>query len=83
MKILAVSPHLHSGVTTQVLMRDVLIALLPAGLASLVFFGWLAVWLIGVCVGAAVLTEYLAAQFFKKKNYLNDCSAVVTGVLLA
>ncbi|GBR75920.1 electron transport complex protein RnfD [Candidatus Termititenax persephonae] len=64
-------------------MRDVLIALLPAGLASLVFFGWRAVWLIGVCVGAAVLTEYLAAQFFKKKNYLNDCSAVVTGVLLA
>ncbi|MDR1453715.1 MAG: RnfABCDGE type electron transport complex subunit D, partial [Candidatus Margulisbacteria bacterium] len=45
MKILAVSPHLHSGVTTPVLMRAVLIALTPAWLASVIFFGWSAVWL--------------------------------------
>jgi electron transport complex protein RnfD len=64
-------------------MRDVLIALIPAWLAAVFFFGWRAVWLTAVCVGAAVLTEYLAALFFRRKNYLNDLSAVVTGLLLA
>jgi electron transport complex protein RnfD len=83
MKILAVSPHLHSGETTPVLMRAVLLALTPALLAALIFFGWRAVWLTATCVGAAVLTEYLAALFFRKGNYLNDLSAVVTGLLLA
>jgi electron transport complex protein RnfD len=70
-------------VTTPVLMRAVLIALTPAWLASVIFFGWSAVWLTAVCVGAAVLTEYLAALFFRKKNSLHDLSATVTGLLLA
>jgi electron transport complex protein RnfD len=83
MKILAVSPHLHSGVTTQTLMRDVLLALTPAWLASLYFFGWRAFWLVLICVVFSVLTEYLTALILRKKNTISDLSAVVTGVLLA
>lgn len=83
MKILAVSPHLHSGTTTQTIMRDVLIALLPAFLAALYFFRWRALALVLVCVSTAVLTELLAARIFHKENNVKDLSAMVTGVLLA
>ncbi|MDR1998307.1 MAG: RnfABCDGE type electron transport complex subunit D [Candidatus Margulisbacteria bacterium] len=83
MKILAVSPHLHSGTTTRVLMRDVLIALTPVLLAALYFFRWRALALVLVCVISAVLTELLAARIFKKENKVQDLSAVVTGLLLA
>ena len=54
------SPHLHSPVTTPRLMRDVLIALLPALIASVVLFGPRALLLTAVCVAACVLAEYLS-----------------------
>ncbi|MDR2431352.1 MAG: RnfABCDGE type electron transport complex subunit D [Candidatus Margulisbacteria bacterium] len=83
MKILAVSPHLHSGVTTRILMRDVLIALTPAFCAAVYFFGWRAAALTLTCATTAALAELLAAKIFKKENNIQDLSAVVTGVLLA
>jgi len=83
MRILSVSPHIHSGVTTQIIMRDVLIALFPAFLAALVSWRWTAVLMVLICVLSAVLAELLAAKIFKKENTINDLSAVVTGVLLA
>ena len=83
MKILAVSPHIHSGVTTQKLMRNVLIALLPALLAAFIFWRWMAFCLVLTCILSAVLAELLAIKIFKKKNTINNLSAVVTGVLLA
>lgn len=64
-------------------MLDVIIALLPAAAASVVFFGWRALMLIGVCVLSCVLTEYLCRIIMKRNQTIGDLSAVVTGLLLA
>lgn len=77
------SPHVHSGENTTVIMQDVLIALVPAALMAVVYFGWRAVLLTGLCVGACVLTEYLCRRVMKRSQTIGDFSAAVTGVLLA
>ena len=64
-------------------MLDVIIALLPASVAAVVLFGEDALWLILVCVAAAVLSEYLFNLIAKRKQSVGDLSAVVTGLLLA
>lgn len=77
------SPHIKSSKNIQSIMRDVIIALLPAAAASIYFFGLQAVLLILVTVLSCVLAEYTWAKLMKKANTLYDLSAVVTGVLLA
>ncbi len=77
------SPHVHSPVTTQTIMRDVLIALTPALLGSVYFFGFraLLVTLISAC--SAVFFEWAWCKLMKQDDKTYDLSAVVTGVLLA
>ena len=77
------SPHAHSPVTTQTIMRDVLIALVPALLGSIYFFGFRA--LLGTLVSAAacVFFEWGFCKIRKLHCKTYDLSAVVTGVLLA
>lgn len=77
------SPHFHSGNTTGTLMADVLIALVPAGIMSVVLFGWQSLWLILVSVLSCMVFEYVTRRLLKRPNSLGDLSAVVTGVLLA
>lgn len=81
--IVSSSPHLNSGVTTQTIMRDVLIALTPAAIASIIFFGLNAAILIVACTGSAILTEYVCRRVMKRKQTIMDLSAAVTGLLLA
>lgn len=81
--IVSSSPHIHSHVTTQGVMRDVLIALLPAAVASVVLFGFKAALIICVCVVGAVLSEFFFNMIVKKKQTVGDLSAAVTGLLLA
>ena len=81
--ISSVSPHVTSARTTQKIMLDVLIALLPAGVASVVIFGIRSLLVIGVCVAVCLLSEWLFEKICKKENTIKDLSAVVTGVLLA
>ena len=64
-------------------MRDVLIALSPAAIASVVFFGLRALLILSVCIGTSVLSEYLFNLAAKKKQTVCDLSACVTGALLA
>ena len=64
-------------------MLDVIIALLPASIAGVILFGLDALWLILVCVAAAVLSEFLFNLIAKRKQSVGDLSAVVTGLLLA
>lgn len=65
-------------------MRDVIIALIPAVLVSIYFFGLSAIHLVAVSVIACVAVEYLIQKFLLKgKSTIGDLSAVVTGVLLA
>ena len=76
-------PHIHSHDSSRRIMLDVIIALLPASVAAVVLFGEDALWLILVCVAAAVLSEYLFNLIAKRKQSVGDLSAVVTGLLLA
>jgi electron transport complex protein RnfD len=78
------TPHIHQkGSFTRNIMLDVVIAMLPATVAGIVIFGLKALWIALVCVGSAVLAEYLFNLCTHKKQTIGDLSAVVTGLLLA
>ena len=77
------SPHAHSPVTTQTIMRDVLIALVPALLGSIYFFGFRALLVTLVSAAACVFFEWGFCKLRKLHCKTYDLSAVVTGVLLA
>ena len=78
------SPHLHTKTSTKSLMRDVVIALLPAVAVSVLFYGWSELLVLGVSVASCVLLEYLITKYLLKGTCtIGDWSAVITGVLLA
>ncbi|MBQ4267479.1 MAG: RnfABCDGE type electron transport complex subunit D, partial [Clostridia bacterium] len=77
------SPHVRSNETTTGIMLDVIIALIPALVMSIVYFGTRALVLTAVTVGSAVIAEYLSRKVMKRSNTLGDLSAVVTGLILA
>ena len=77
------SPHLHGQDSTRSLMLDVIIALAPALIASVVLFGFRALLVTVVTVAAAVLAEFLTRKVLKRPQTIGDLSAVVTGMLLA
>lgn len=77
------SPHIHEPHSVQSVMRDVIIALCPALLASGYFFGGRAVWLVVLSVVSCVAFEAIWLKWTGKNTSIKDLSAVVTGVLLA
>ena len=78
------SPHLHTKTSTKSLMRDVVIALLPAVVVSVLFYGWSELLVLGVSVASCVLLEFLITKYMLKVPCtVGDWSAVITGVLLA
>ncbi len=77
------SPHVHTPMTTRGIMRDVLIALMPAVLAGICFFGARAALLCAVSTGAAVFFEWGFRKLIGRKNTISDLSAAVTGLLIA
>ena len=81
--IVSTSPHMRSGDTTQSIMLDVIIALCPALIASVILFGWRALLLEAVTVASCVVSEYLCRKIMKRNSSIEDLSAVVTGLLLA
>ena len=78
-----VSPHIRSGRTTQSVMLDVIIALCPALIASVVIYGFRALLLTCVSVIVCVLLEFVWEKLMKLPVTVSDLSAVVTGMLLA
>ena len=84
MSLLSVSssPHIRTKRTTASIMRDVLIALVPALLAGVLFFGWRTLAVVGVTVGFAVLSEALFCLATKRPQTIGDLSAAVTGLIL-
>lgn len=81
--IVTSSPHVKSSTTTSTIMRDVIIALIPALIASNIIFGLRAGLVTAVCVASCVGFEYLSRRIMNKKNTISDLSAVVTGIILA
>lgn len=77
------NPHIHRPVSTQSLMRDVLIALAPAEVVSVLFYGWAAVISLCVCVATCVLLEWAICKWMRRPSTICDLSAAVTGVLMA
>jgi len=79
----SVSPHIHAGSSTAAIMRDVVIALLPALIASVLIFGYRAALVTAVCVAACVGSEWVFEKALKRPVTIGDLSACVTGMLLA
>ncbi len=79
---ISVSPHIHSGRSTSRIMRDVLIALLPATVAGAVIFGWQALLPVLLCVACCVAFEALYNKITGTNQTVGDLSAAVTGLLL-
>lgn len=77
------SPHVHAADGTRDIMLDVVIALIPAMLGAVYFFGLRSLCVMAVSVAACVVFEYLYRKLLKKDTTVGDCSAIVTGVLLA
>jgi electron transport complex protein RnfD len=77
------SPHIKNNGTTSKVMKDVILALVPAVIAGLYFFGIQAALVIAVTVLSCVLSEYIWTRLSKKPSTIKDLSAVVTGLLLA
>lgn len=81
--IVSVSPHIRSNDTTTTIMRDVLLALCPAFIASVIIFGARAVLVAAVCVAACVFFEWAFEKICKRPSTITDLSAAVTGLILA
>ncbi len=78
--VVSSSPHLRAPETVQSVMIDVLVALFPAALAGVIFFGWRGLLTMVLGMLSAMVAE---AIVLKKKNIFGDGSAAVTGLLLA
>ncbi|MDP3387056.1 MAG: RnfABCDGE type electron transport complex subunit D [Eubacteriales bacterium] len=76
------SPHIRSHDTTTTVMLDVVIALVPALIASIYFFGITAAVTVALSIGSAVGTEALIQKITKQRVTINDLSAVITGLLV-
>lgn len=77
------NPHVRDKNSTQTIMGDVLIALIPATIFGIYNFGLRAALLILVTVAAAVISEFIYQKLMKLPNTVCDLSAAVTGLLLA
>lgn len=80
---LSASPHIHSGESIPRIMYLVLLALVPATLLGVYFFGLPALKVIAISVLAAVVAEAAARKIMKRSSTITDGSAAVTGLLLA
>lgn len=81
--IVSSSPHIGAKTKTRNIMLDVIIALIPALIASVVMFGPRTIVVICATVAASVLAEYVCRKVMKRNNTVGDLSAIVTGLLLA
>lgn len=81
--LMSPSPHIKNNNSTQKIMLNVIIATVPAIIASAIIFGLRALLVILVTVLSCVASEYLSRKIMKRDNTINDLSSVVTGILLA
>ena len=80
---LSISPHIRARHSTTSIMGEVLLALMPAALFSIFYFGIRVLLVIGVCMVSSVLAEWIWQKCTKQPVTIQDLSACVTGLLLA
>ena len=81
--LISPAPHVRSPITTQRIMLDVIIALLPTLVASVWIFGWQSLAVTAVCVLTCVVCEWGFEKICHRDVTVGDLSAVVTGIILA
>ncbi len=81
--IISPSPHFRSKQTIATMMRDTIIALVPAGVGAVVFFGWYALLVILTSVLFAILSELFVNLLRKQQPTIWDLSCIITGILFA
>ena len=80
---ISTSPHITKGLSTDVIMKNVVWALIPVAIFAVYSFGISALLVIVTSVATAVVTEHLLCKYSKKESTISDWSAVITGLLLA
>ncbi len=80
--ILSSSPHIRSDISIPQIMYSVLLALTPATLVGIYYFGYDALQVISICTVTAILSEALFQRIMGQKIIISDGSAAVTGLLL-
>lgn len=81
--IVSSSPHISTTFTTRRMMLDVIIALVPATIASVLLYGFYPFCMMVLCVGSCVFAEWLFNVIAKKYQSVGDLSAIVTGMILS
>ena len=81
--LVSTSPHVRAKHTTRSIMLDVIIALCPALVASVIIFGWRAALVTAFCVALCVFFEWAFEKICKRDVTVGDLSAIVTGLLLS
>ena len=81
--IVSSSPHISTTFTTRKMMLDVIIALIPATIASVLLYGFYPLCMMILCVGTCVFSEWLFNVIGKRFQSVGDLSAVVTGMILS
>lgn len=81
--VLRTSPHLRGAPPVEVIMRNVVYALIPVCIFSVYQFGISVLALLTTCVATCILTEHVICRLSGKSSTINDYSAVITGILLA
>jgi len=81
--IVSSSPHIRSGESTNLIMRDVIIALIPALISGIYFFGFKALTITALAVITCIATEMAMQKLLGREVTVKDLSAAVTGMLLA
>jgi electron transport complex protein RnfD len=80
--IVSASPHIHNRTDTQRIMLDVIIAMCPMIVASVILFGWRSLLVIGVCVATCVIGEWGFEKIVRRPNTISDLSRVRTGIVV-
>lgn len=80
--LVSASPHIVSPINTKNIMADVIIALMPTTLASILIFGLYPMVVIIFAIIGSMGGEYIFSKMTKTQHTLGDCSAILTGLLL-
>ncbi|MBD3305782.1 RnfABCDGE type electron transport complex subunit D [candidate division KSB3 bacterium] len=81
--VISSAPHIESEETIPKIMYAVVIALIPAMLSAVIFFGYRAIFLLVTCSLTCIVTEYVIQRGRKQEITIHDGTALITGILLA